>query len=219
VLAGGPGADVVEGRGGPDTLAGGDGDDSLTGGPGTDAMSGGAGSDSFQCDEPSEALDTEPIEVVGAVCLPPPDPTPGPDPAPDPAPAPSPAPPPTGAKLARVPAPVLSGLRVSPTRIAIGSPLPKLVARPARRQVGTIRVTLSRAATVRLRFARLRPGGKPRRLKPTVRLSAKPGVNRLRFAGRLSRKVRLAPGPYRLTAVAIDAAGRPPHRSAPVSGP
>jgi hypothetical protein len=40
-----------------------------------------------------------------------------------------------------------------------------------------------------------------------VKLNARKGANRVRFAGRLSRKARLAPGAYRLTAVATDSAG------------
>lgn len=111
-------------------------------------------------------------------------------------------------------APVLSKLRVSPGRVAIGKLLPKLVAKPAKRPAATISFTLSKAAKVELRFAKIGTSGKLRRLKPKLRVAAKRGVNRVRFAGRLSRKVRLAPGAYRLTAVATDAAGA---RSAPTS--
>jgi hypothetical protein len=111
-------------------------------------------------------------------------------------------------------APVLSKLKLSPGRIAIGKLLPKLVAKPAKRPAATISFTLSKAAKVELRFAKLGTSGKLRRLKPKLRVAAKRGVNRVRFAGRLSRKVRLAPGAYRLTAVATDAAGA---RSAPTS--
>ncbi len=78
---------------------------------------------------------------------------------------------------------------------------------------GTITFTLSRAAKVELRFARLGKRGTVRQLKRTVRVTAKQGVNRIRFTGRLSRKVFLAPGAYRLTALAVDAAGA---RSTPV---
>ena len=109
-------------------------------------------------------------------------------------------------------APVLSRLTVSPSRIAIGKALPKLVTRPAKRPTGTISFRLSKAAKVELRFAKRATSGSFRRLKGRVRVSAKPGLNRVRFAGRLSRRVRLAPGAYRLTAVAVDAAGA---RSAP----
>jgi FtsP/CotA-like multicopper oxidase with cupredoxin domain len=148
---------------------------------------------------------------------PPPTPTPSPPPAPAPAPTVPQAPatsstPPAGTSAPAAP-PALTRLRISPKRIAIGRRLPKLVARPAKRPIATIRFTLSRAAKVRLRFARIRPGRQPRRLKPTVRISAKQGVNRMRFAARLSRTVRLAPGPHRLTAVALDTTGQ---RSSPV---
>jgi hypothetical protein len=104
-------------------------------------------------------------------------------------------------------APVLSRLKVSPARVAIGKLLPRLIAKPAPRPAATISFRLSKAAKVELRFARIGTGGRVRRLKPTVRLAARRGVNRVRFAGRLSRRVRLAPGAYRLTAGAIDASG------------
>ena len=109
---------------------------------------------------------------------------------------------------------VLSELAVSPSRIALGKALPKLVSRPAERPTGTVTFRLSRAANVQLRFAKRGTSGKFRRVAGRVRVSARPGLNRVRFAGRLSRKVRLAPGAYRLTAVAADAAGA---RSAPSS--
>jgi hypothetical protein len=110
-------------------------------------------------------------------------------------------------------APALSGLAISPSRIAIGKSLPKLVSRPAKRPTGTISFRLSGAAKVELRFAKRGKGGKFRRLEARIRVAAKPGLDRVRFAGRLSRRVRLAPGTYRLTAAAVDATGA---RSAPV---
>jgi hypothetical protein len=104
-------------------------------------------------------------------------------------------------------APALSELAISPSRIAIGKSLPKLVSRPAKRPTGTISFRLSEAAKVELRFAKRGKGGKFRRLEARIRVAAKPGLDRVRFAGRLSRRVRLAPGAYRLTAVAVDATG------------
>jgi hypothetical protein len=104
-------------------------------------------------------------------------------------------------------APVISGLRVAPARIAIGTLLPKLVRKTAKPPAGTIRFTLSEAATVRLRFARLGRHGATRTVKTSIRLGARQGVNRIRFAARLSRKVRLRPAAYRLTMVATGAAG------------
>jgi hypothetical protein len=104
-------------------------------------------------------------------------------------------------------APVISELRVTPTRIKIGTLLPRLVRNAAKRPVGTIRFTLSKAATVRLRFAKVGKGGATPTVKTRVRIKAKPGVNRIRFAARLNRTVRLKPAAYRLTMVATDAAG------------
>ena len=104
-------------------------------------------------------------------------------------------------------APVISGLRVSPSRIAIGSQLPKLVRGRVKRPAGTIRFVLSEPATVQLRFTRLGRHGRTRTVKTKVRIDAAQGLNRIRFAARLSRKVRLTPGAYRLTMFATDAAG------------
>ena len=108
-------------------------------------------------------------------------------------------------------APVISGVRVTPKRIVIGRQLPKLVDTRVRRPAGTIRFLLSEPATVRLRFTRL---GRTRAVKTSIRLNAGPGLNRIRFAARLSRKVRLRPGAYELTMIATDATGA---RSAPAT--
>jgi uncharacterized delta-60 repeat protein len=110
-------------------------------------------------------------------------------------------------------APVLSKLTVSPSRIAIGKTLPKLVTKPAKRPTSTITFRLSKAANVNLRFAKRGTNGRFPRLTGRVRVTAQAGLNRVRYAGRLSRKVRLAPGAHRLTAVAVDARGA---RSAPM---
>ena len=77
-----------------------------------------------------------------------------------------------------------------------------------------------------LTFARARPGRRVRasvpppggasrgrkctrfvKVKGTITVDGKPGANRLRFQGRLSRKRRLKPGRYRATLVATDSAG------------
>ena len=118
-----------------------------------------------------------------------------------------PAPPATTPVSAAAATLVISKLRVMPRRIEIGTLLPKLVRKAAKRPVGAIRFTLSKAATVRLRFAKLGKDGATRTIKTTVRIKAKPGVNRIRFSGQLSRKVRLKPAAYRLTMVATDATG------------
>jgi PKD domain len=95
-------------------------------------------------------------------------------------------------------APVVSGLRVSPKRIRIGSALARLSARG-----GQIRFQLSEPARVTLRFASARTGKR----KGSLRLEGRAGFNTVRFAGRLSRRTTLPPGVYRLTVRASDGAG------------
>ena len=206
---------AFDGGDGADTLTGAEGDDGLVGGPGKDALTGAAGADAFDCDQPGEALDLEPADQPNATCLAPPpaEPVPEPtsptEPAPTetPAPAPESTTPPAEPPAAPPAALALSRLTVSPKRITLGTALPKLVARPARRPTGTISFSLSQQAKVELRFARIGRGGKLRRLKTKVAVRARTGVNRVRFAGRLSRRVRLTPGAYRLTAVAVYPSG------------
>jgi hypothetical protein len=111
-------------------------------------------------------------------------------------------------------APRISRLRVTPTRVQIGKPLPKLVRGPTRRLLATIGFHLSKRATVTLQFAKLRPNRAPRKLATTVRITARKGQNGIRFAARLSRRVTLTPGAYRLTVVATDPAG---NRSKPAN--
>jgi hypothetical protein len=103
--------------------------------------------------------------------------------------------------------PKISRLRVTPTRVQIGSRLPRLVRRAVRRPLATIGFRLSKRATVTLRFAQLRAKGAPRRLATKVRIKARKGANRIRFDARVSRRVALQPGTYRLTMVAADTAG------------
>jgi hypothetical protein len=104
-------------------------------------------------------------------------------------------------------APRVTRLRVAPTRVQIGTLLPKLVRAGVKRPLGTIGFRLSKPATITLRFAKLTNSGKAHPVKTKVRVNARKGSNRLRFAARLSRRSALAPGKYRLTAVATDATG------------
>ena len=104
-------------------------------------------------------------------------------------------------------APRIRRLRVAPTRVQIGSRLPKLVRTAVRRPLATIRFQLSKRATITLRFAKVGRNGTARTLKTKVRIKARKGRNRIRFAARLTRTVALAPGTYRLTAVATSRAG------------
>jgi hypothetical protein len=103
--------------------------------------------------------------------------------------------------------PVLSGLKVSPRRLAIGTPLPRLLPATNKRRARTIGFSLTRAARVEFRFTRLTADGKTKRIRTRVRIRARRGANRVRFAARLSRRVRLRAGAYRVTAIAVDSAG------------
>jgi hypothetical protein len=102
-------------------------------------------------------------------------------------------------------APVLSDVAVRPRRLRPGSRLPRLIARA--RHGGTIRFRLSEPARVRVRFARARAGGRFVRARGSLRLQAPAGLSRVRFQGRISHRRSLPPGRYRLTIVAVDAAG------------
>ncbi|MDO8189291.1 PKD domain-containing protein [Conexibacter sp. JD483] len=115
----------------------------------------------------------------------------------------------TGRGADRTP-PRLTALR-APRRIAAGRALPRL---HARRGAPAFAFTLSERATVRLRFALRGRGGRYRTLRAGLTISAAKGANRLAFGGRLSRRARLAPGSYRVTLVATDAAG---NRSKPAT--
>jgi len=92
-------------------------------------------------------------------------------------------------------------------RVTIGARLPKLLASSSTHRAATIGFRLSKRARVVLRFAKLGRGGKLRTMKARVRVRAGEGANRIRFAGRLNRRVRLTAGAYRLTAIAIDGSG------------
>jgi PKD domain len=95
-------------------------------------------------------------------------------------------------------APVISGLRVSPKRVRIGTAMAKLSSRG-----GQIRFRLSEPARVTLRFASARTG----RRRGSLRINGRAGANTVRFAGRLSRRRTLRPGLYRLAVLATDGAG------------
>jgi PKD repeat protein len=97
--------------------------------------------------------------------------------------------------------PVLTHVRAT-VAIPFGAALPRLGAGG----LGSIRFTLSEAATVGLRFER-KVGKRFRPVPGAITVRAKAGANRLRFAGRLSRRRALAPGRYRARLVATDAAG------------
>jgi hypothetical protein len=122
-------------------------------------------------------------------------------------------------------APEVTGLRLSRKRFRLGRALPSAAAV----RTGTvIRFRLSEAASVRLSFSRALPGRRAGRAcrKPTRRNRARrrctrfvnvrgavitrplgPGARRIKFAGRVSRRRSLRPGPYRLTVTARDQAG------------
>jgi hypothetical protein len=94
-------------------------------------------------------------------------------------------------------APVISGFRAAKTRLRVAH--------------GTrLRYTLSENARVTLRFQRIGRRGRPSAVG-TLRRAGTKGLNRIRFSGRIGRRV-LRPGRYRIVARAVDAAG---NRSAP----
>ena len=121
----------------------------------------------------------------------------------------------------------ISSLAVSPSRWRLGSGLPQISAKRA--PIGTtISFRLSKAAKVKLTFARTTAGRKaggrcvaPRpsnRSRPRctrsiasgqLSVNARAGVTHIRFQGRLSRTHRLTVGTYLLTVGATDSAGTP----------
>jgi hypothetical protein len=147
------------------------------------------------------------------------------------APATAPAPAAPAAAAGTTPAhdatrPVVRNLHASPSRFIAGSGLARIGR--ATTTGTTISFSLSERAATRLTFTRLLPGRRVRTscqtatrrlrtrprctravaLTPAVRIAARPaGVVEVRFEGRLSRARSLAPGSYRLTVVATDAAG------------
>lgn len=69
-----------------------------------------------------------------------------------------------------------------------------------------VRFTLSEPARVTLRFAPLQKRA-AKRSPLTLVVDGKAGINRVRFAGRISARKQLSPGRYKLTVSAVDAAG------------
>jgi uncharacterized delta-60 repeat protein len=106
--------------------------------------------------------------------------------------------------------PALSRLRVTPARFALGGGLPRaLPARVAARRP-QIRFELSERARVRFAFRRVRRG-RAVKARGGFAVDATAGANRVRFAGRLTARRRLAPGRYRLIATPVDALGNTGH--------
>jgi hypothetical protein len=122
---------------------------------------------------------------------------------------------PAGSSAAAAQSPLVTGLRLSRSRL--------------RRAAGTtVTFGLSAAAAARLTFERATPGriaghrclaatrarrpGKRcthhARVRGAVQRTAAAGMNRIRFTGVLDDGRRLRPGAYRLSLVAVDAAGR-----------
>jgi hypothetical protein len=119
----------------------------------------------------------------------------------------------------------VSAFGAKPSRWRKGSALPKISRK--RTPVGTtISFTLSEAATAKLTFLKAKPGRKvngkcvvPKRSNRKKRrctryvtagsltVNGHPGVNKVKFQGRLSRKKSLSVGSYRLTIVATDNSG------------
>ncbi|MFI5009262.1 MAG: hypothetical protein ACHQDY_03205, partial [Solirubrobacterales bacterium] len=129
--------------------------------------------------------------------------------------------------------PVVSALQLSPIRFRRGRHVARLATRAGRRKpatpIGTtISFQLSAAATVTLGFERAQPGqlvghsclAPSRRRRRAhrcsryvpaagaVSLAAPASANHIRFEGVLDTGRKLAPGSYRLTLSASDAAGR-----------
>ncbi len=100
-------------------------------------------------------------------------------------------------------APRLSRVSLSSRRLRLGSQLPKLVGAKSGPQ---IRFTLSEPAQVTLRFVPAQAQASKRSPLVLV-LAGKAGENRLRFAGRISARVKLALGRHELALSATDAAG------------
>jgi uncharacterized protein YkwD len=109
--------------------------------------------------------------------------------------------------------PGTDGVTATPPTVEVGAApvLGRLSLSPARLRAGgrgtTVAFTLSAPATVRLDVERVRAGRASRRLSGALTRVARRGANRVRFSGRLGGR-RLAPGRYRLRAVATDRAGR-----------
>jgi len=100
-------------------------------------------------------------------------------------------------------APRLSGVSLSSRRLRLGQALPKLVGGAGGTQ---IRFTLSEQAMVTLRFTPMGKGSSKRAPLALV-VDGRAGANRLRFAGRISKRKQLRLGRHKLSVTAADAAG------------
>ncbi len=121
----------------------------------------------------------------------------------------------------------ISSLTLLPARWRLGSRLAQISSKGA--PVGTrIAFTLSKAARAKLTFAKLTPGRQVNRrcvasnrsnhnrrrctreiAAGSLSFNAHPGVNHVRFEGRLSSTRKLSVGSYRLTLSATDTVGTP----------
>jgi hypothetical protein len=99
-------------------------------------------------------------------------------------------------------APTVSGLRVRPKRVVIGSLLPRLTASATTPRIS---FSVSEPAALTIRFAR-RSGGRYVPVRGSIHVTVHAGRSAIRFAGRLSRRVALRSGTYRASLVARDAA-------------
>ena len=99
-------------------------------------------------------------------------------------------------------APVLSRVKLSRARFAVGKRATATVAR--RRRGAVLRFTTSEAGTLRVKVQRRRKGAF--RTKAQLVRTVAAGKGRLKFSGRIGRHA-LAPGRYRLVVTVADAAG------------
>jgi len=122
-------------------------------------------------------------------------------------------------------APRITGARMSPRTFRVAPGTVRIAQRRRRgaivsfrsSEAGRLTLTVHRRVSGRRRGGRCvtgrRAGRRGRRcarlvrVRPTRTLAVRAGQNRIRFTGRLTRRVRLRPGRYRLTLVARDAAG------------
>lgn len=108
--------------------------------------------------------------------------------------------------------PSITALRQSASRWRRGSRLPFISRKHKRPPVGTVfSFALNEPARVTLTFTQHRRGHKRHRsvrVAGSLGLSAHQGTSRIHFAGRLTRKRKLAPGRYVLTLTATNPAGQ-----------
>jgi Tol biopolymer transport system component len=144
-----------------------------------------------------EDTDDKP-DIYAARVVDPPEPEPGPEPGPEPEPRPD--PPPEPEPNADLTAPELSDVSLTRARFRTRG----------RRAGTTIRYRLSEAATLTVTIRRLR-GRRAALARGSIKSAAAAGPGALRFRGRV-RGRRLAPGRYRATLRAVDAAGNASRR-------